>query len=104
MAKPALGSPFRESHLGDELRAGPLHLRHLIGGDASTPAARAGIRQIIEGTVRCMQRSQLREKLTPYIRHEACADFASEEQCFFLVVPDQKRVDSLCPICSVTSD
>src|SRR5215208_4130453 len=49
MPEVAVGGPFDESNLGDEGWPQPLHLTHLLGGDAAAPVRRLAVRQIDEG-------------------------------------------------------
>src|ERR1700758_1832660 len=62
MAQPALGGPFSETDLGDELRAGPVHRALLGGRDTPTPGACGRVGEICEGTGRHGERPELLEQ------------------------------------------
>jgi hypothetical protein len=70
MAEPTFGSPLDKPDLHDQLWLDPLHLAHLIGGDAASPSVGSRVGKIHKRAARDVERLQLPEKLTTDMRYK----------------------------------
>jgi hypothetical protein len=78
MTQAVVGCPFNEANLCDDLALCPLHLRHVLCGDAASPSSGARVWQVGKRTLRNTQRFEFREHLTPHEGHQPRPHLAGE--------------------------
>src|SRR5215469_8711921 len=94
MAQTMVGRPLCEADLRHELGARPLHLAHLLRGDATTPVSGARIGEVRERTCGDGQRLQSLDHLATDVWSEARAHLAGKLQSPSFVVTDEQRVQA----------